>query len=219
MLLLSQHLVNHRYQASELLFVIEAGELDDATLSVDEYVAGDSRFLQCVSHIDTRVRIEAQWIGDTYLRGKGLNGRERLVTVNAHEHEVSVVLVLLPDIALDERHLAAADRAPAGGELQHDYLATQLRKVYGTTIGQRDRKVRSHLADTHQITGLISIGQLVNRIDLRLTLARERLEDLHFDRRESAVCIHLLAAELIVGAGYYLRADQHWLELRIVLDR
>ena len=71
-------------------------------------------------------------------------------------------------------------------------------------IGQGDGEVWSHLTDTYQIAGLISIGQLDDRVDLRLAFAWEWLEDFHFDRRESAVCIHLLAAEPIVGASYDL---------------
>ena len=51
---------------------------------------------------------------------------------------------------------------------------------------------------------LAAIGQLDDRVDLRLAFAWEWLEDFHFDRRESAVCIHLLAAEPIVGASYDL---------------
>lgn len=58
-LLLAEQLVDLDHQASELLLVIESGELDNAALAVDEDVASDTRLLQRVAYIDASVRIKA----------------------------------------------------------------------------------------------------------------------------------------------------------------
>ena len=66
----------------------------------------------------------------------------------------------LPDVALDEGHLLAADATPAGGELKHDDLAAEAGEGEAGAVGQGNGEIGCHVAYTDNIARAVGLGFL-----------------------------------------------------------